>query len=594
IWSGHNGDSFLQYKIYFNTTDTDQTPVLKDVKIMYNILPDPPTLISPENNIWINNSKPKFTWKFNDNDSLSQSGYQLQLDDNYDFSSIDYDSGEVSSENTSYIPQTKIADGTWYWRVKTKDSDNDWGDYSKDVWTVKIDTMPPITNHTILGKIGENGWYISDVQLTLLPLDIMSGVAETKYQVDNSEWKVYTAPFNVSGDGEHTMSYYSKDHAGNEEIKKNITIKIDTTAPYLNILEPKNGTITNKKEIYINGTTEKDAKIKINGLDVNLVDNKFRYKIELTEEGENIIEILAIDDAGNEKLMRIYIILKPELSTLNGKVKDSVSNAYIEGVGVSIFYSNGTLAKQTLTNQNGEYSFLNLEKGTYYISADKEGYNPYQAKMLVLFSGINYFNFTIQPKEGSLSLTIVDSNGNFVSDAKVKVMQNSNLIWEGKSDKKGKVAPNLQPGNYKVSIEKEGYIPYETNVTISPGKDFSLQPTLLIKKKKAEEFPLIYLIIIISIACVCAGIAGGIKLSKSKKEEKPEEHIGIPGIGVGKEITPTAPPTIMEGVKEIKCIVCSGTIKSGSPIARCHWCNIPFHQSCANRLVECPKCKRVV
>ncbi|MEW5761306.1 MAG: kelch repeat-containing protein, partial [Candidatus Thermoplasmatota archaeon] len=42
IWSGHNGDSFLQYKIYFNTTDTDQTPVLKDVKIMYNILPDPP------------------------------------------------------------------------------------------------------------------------------------------------------------------------------------------------------------------------------------------------------------------------------------------------------------------------------------------------------------------------------------------------------------------------------------------------------------------------------------------------------------------------------------------------------------------------
>ncbi|MEW5761376.1 MAG: carboxypeptidase regulatory-like domain-containing protein, partial [Candidatus Thermoplasmatota archaeon] len=258
------------------------------------------------------------------------------------------------------------------------------------------------------------------------------------------------------------------------------------------------------------------------------------------------------------------------------------------------------LAKQTLTNQNGEYSFLNLEKGTYYISADKEGYNPYQAKMLVLFSGINYFNFTIQPKEGSLSLTIVDSNGNFISDAKVKVMQNSNLIWEGKSDKKGKVAPNLQPGNYKVSIEKEGYIPYETNVTISPGKDVSLQPTLLIKKKKVEEFPLIYLIFaIIVIVCIAAGVVLGIRLGKGKKEKTDIEHVGIPGMRVEAETKPPAPPispppTIMEEVREIKCIVCSGTIKAGSPIARCHWCNIPFHQSCANRLVECPKCKRVV
>jgi len=46
IWSGHNGDRYIQYKAYLETTDTSQTPYLHDVTINYYYFPSSGTLIS--------------------------------------------------------------------------------------------------------------------------------------------------------------------------------------------------------------------------------------------------------------------------------------------------------------------------------------------------------------------------------------------------------------------------------------------------------------------------------------------------------------------------------------------------------------------
>jgi hypothetical protein len=40
LWSGHQGDSWCQYKAYFNTTDYYVTPILHDTKISYNVIPE--------------------------------------------------------------------------------------------------------------------------------------------------------------------------------------------------------------------------------------------------------------------------------------------------------------------------------------------------------------------------------------------------------------------------------------------------------------------------------------------------------------------------------------------------------------------------
>jgi hypothetical protein len=59
----------------------------------------------------------------------------------------------------------------------------------------------------------------------------MSGVASTYYSLDSGFAQLYTLPVAVSGDGTHTIAYYSVDAAGNAEATKTATVRIDTTAP---------------------------------------------------------------------------------------------------------------------------------------------------------------------------------------------------------------------------------------------------------------------------------------------------------------------------------------------------------------------------
>ena len=123
--------------------------------------PNAPTLTAPGNNAWINNNTPLFDWDFNDPDAGDiQGSFQALIDDDLNFGSVNYDSGEQTSSNTywqfpngtSYIV---ISDGSWYWKCRTKDNNGAWGPYS-DFWTVKVDTVDPTavtdlhsTSHTI-------------------------------------------------------------------------------------------------------------------------------------------------------------------------------------------------------------------------------------------------------------------------------------------------------------------------------------------------------------------------------------------------------------------------------------------------------------
>ena len=103
-----------------------------------------------------------------------------------------------------------------------------------------LDDEAPITTYSLSGNLGSGGWYISNVEVTLRAVDAGTGVEETKYKIDNGNWKVYTSPFNLNTDGIHTLSYYSTDKKGNEENVHSLTIKIDKTDPVVGIIKPQN------------------------------------------------------------------------------------------------------------------------------------------------------------------------------------------------------------------------------------------------------------------------------------------------------------------------------------------------------------------
>ncbi len=77
-----------------------------------------------------------------------------------------------------------------------------------------------------------NGWFPQNPIVTLAVVDNSGlGIDSTSYRVDGGAWQTYTAPFTITGDGTHTLDYYSTDNFGDVETAHTATVKIDTTKP---------------------------------------------------------------------------------------------------------------------------------------------------------------------------------------------------------------------------------------------------------------------------------------------------------------------------------------------------------------------------
>ncbi|MBI5127743.1 hypothetical protein HZA76_04790 [Candidatus Roizmanbacteria bacterium] len=90
------------------------------------------------------------------------------------------------------------------------------------------------------------------------------------------------------------------------------TVFFKKEKPKLEISEPKDGDKTSKSEINIIGSTDKEVFVKVNGLPITVDANgNFQSNLRL-KEGENIIEILATDQAENIETKTLKITYQKE------------------------------------------------------------------------------------------------------------------------------------------------------------------------------------------------------------------------------------------------------------------------------------------
>ncbi|MEX2008197.1 MAG: CARDB domain-containing protein, partial [Candidatus Spechtbacterales bacterium] len=98
----------------------------------------PPEVVNPNRSIDVSRVVPcttrvHFMWSFSDvQDGTTQTGYQLQIDNNSGFPSINYDTGSVTSsakERYVTVGSQINFNTTYYWRIRVRDSGGLWSSY---------------------------------------------------------------------------------------------------------------------------------------------------------------------------------------------------------------------------------------------------------------------------------------------------------------------------------------------------------------------------------------------------------------------------------------------------------------------------------
>jgi hypothetical protein len=101
--------------------------------------------------------------------------------------------------------------------------------YTTEQVKIMLLSGPREDNVTINGTMGENGWYISGVWITI-PFD-PNYTAAVYYKLDDGDWTLYTGPIYVGNDGRHILLFYYVDYEGNISPTFSYLFKIDSTVP---------------------------------------------------------------------------------------------------------------------------------------------------------------------------------------------------------------------------------------------------------------------------------------------------------------------------------------------------------------------------
>ena len=151
---------------------------------------------------------------------------------------------------------------------------------------------------TVTDETNGSGVKIDSLSVKIDGRAITSGI--TKTAITNG-YSVTVTPSTLS-DGSHTVTINCADNDGNSATEKSTTFTVDTVPPVLNVTSPDAGLITNKSTVVVAGTTNdatsSPVTLTVNGNTVSVgSDGSFSTTVTLSE-GENIITIEAVDQAG--------------------------------------------------------------------------------------------------------------------------------------------------------------------------------------------------------------------------------------------------------------------------------------------------------
>jgi len=172
------------------------------------------------------------------------------------------------------------------------------GNSASDSFVVRVDTTPPIITPSIVGTLGDHGWYVSSVNVNAAFSDVTSDVASTATLINGS---LFSLPYALAADDEYTVIFNAFDKAGNTSSLA-VPIKVDTTPPVLEV--SKTGT-SGKNGWYVS-----DVDLHITATDATSTPQYGEYRLDgglwkagmiftASGDGAHTAEVRVFDQAGN-------------------------------------------------------------------------------------------------------------------------------------------------------------------------------------------------------------------------------------------------------------------------------------------------------
>lgn len=97
--------------------------------------------------------------------------------------------------------------------------------------TVGVDGTAPNTTVSLEGNATDWGGLEPPVQVSLEAADALSGVEATTYRLEGGPNRSYDGPFPVRERGNHTLTYWSRDAAGNREVAGEASVPVAFASP---------------------------------------------------------------------------------------------------------------------------------------------------------------------------------------------------------------------------------------------------------------------------------------------------------------------------------------------------------------------------
>jgi hypothetical protein len=206
---------------------------------------------------------------------------------------------EISVDGGGYQPYAPVmlSDGVHTVSLRAFDGA---GNLAETTQTVKVDTITPLLDVSVSGATGENGWYVSDAEVTAQAQDDGSGIAALEVSLDGSAFANYQSPITLS-DGLHSLQFRASDNAGNVTTAEQ-KVQVDTISPALNVsLKGKKG---------------------LNGWYTSLM----QVLAEATDSGSGIDALEASLEGGTWSIVHGPLSVSDGLHTWQFRVKDKAGN----------------------------------------------------------------------------------------------------------------------------------------------------------------------------------------------------------------------------------------------------------------------------